>query len=66
MDFIAPGDATRVGVPLAPGSLSVMTGPSRYTWKHAIVARKSDPGPFGRVQRGRRVSVTFRTVVREP
>ena len=65
MDFIAPGGATRVGVPLEPGSLSVMTGESRYTWKHAIVARKSDPGPFGRVQRGRRVSVTFRTVVRD-
>jgi alkylated DNA repair dioxygenase AlkB len=64
MDFIAPGGSTRVGVRLEPGSLSVMTGPSRYTWKHAIVARKSDPGPFGRVPRGRRVSVTFRTVVR--
>ena len=66
MDFIAPGGTARVGVRLEPGSLSVMTGPSRYTWKHAIVARKSDPGPFGRVHRGRRVSVTFRTVVREP
>jgi alkylated DNA repair dioxygenase AlkB len=64
MDFIDPAGTTRVGVPLQPGSLSVMTGPSRYTWKHAIAARRSDPGPFGRVQRGRRVSVTFRTVLR--
>lgn len=63
MDFIPPGGAARVAVPLAPGSLSVMTGPSRYDWKHAIAARKSDPGPFGRVARGRRVSVTFRTVL---
>ncbi|GAA2083333.1 alpha-ketoglutarate-dependent dioxygenase AlkB [Actinomadura alba] len=63
MDFTDPGDGTKVAVPLAPGSLCVMTGPARYTWRHGIAARKSDPGPAGRVPRGRRVSVTFRTVV---
>ncbi len=45
---------------LEPGSLLVMTGEARYDWSHAIRARRSDGG----VPRGRRVSVTFRTVLR--
>ncbi|MDX3230840.1 alpha-ketoglutarate-dependent dioxygenase AlkB [Streptomyces sp. ME19-01-6] len=64
MDFTNPDDGTKLAVPLAPGSLLVMTGPARYAWRHAIAARKSDPGAGGgRVPRGRRVSVTFRTVL---
>ncbi|MFI0733014.1 alpha-ketoglutarate-dependent dioxygenase AlkB [Streptomyces sp. NPDC021225] len=62
MDFTDPTDATKLAVPLAPGSLLVMAGPARYTWRHAIAPRKSDPGAAGRVPRGRRVSVTFRTI----
>ncbi len=62
MDFIDPDGAERVPVRLEPGSLLVMRGPARYSWRHAIAARKSDPTPRGRVPRGRRVSVTFRTV----
>ncbi|WP_432842666.1 alpha-ketoglutarate-dependent dioxygenase AlkB [Dactylosporangium sp. CA-092794] len=54
----------KVPVHLAARSLCVMSGPSRYEWRHAIAARKSDPAPDGtRVPRGRRVSVTFRTVL---
>ncbi|TGA99101.1 alpha-ketoglutarate-dependent dioxygenase AlkB [Streptomyces sp. MZ04] len=63
MDFTNPEDGAKLAVPLAPGSLLVMTGPARYTWRHAIAARKSDPGTTGRVPRGRRVSVTFRTLL---
>ncbi|MFD8381679.1 alpha-ketoglutarate-dependent dioxygenase AlkB [Streptomyces sp. NPDC059679] len=63
MDFTDPDDGTKLAVPLAPGSLLVMAGPARYAWRHAIAARKSDPGAAGRVLRGRRVSVTFRTVL---
>ncbi|MFD4137814.1 alpha-ketoglutarate-dependent dioxygenase AlkB [Streptomyces sp. NPDC058572] len=63
MDFSHKASGARVPVRLAPGSLCVMTGPARYDWRHAIAARKSDPGPAGRVPRGRRVSVTFRTVL---
>jgi alkylated DNA repair dioxygenase AlkB len=63
MDFTHPEDGTKVAIPLAPGSLCVMTGPARYTWRHGIAARKSDPGTSGRVPRGRRVSATFRTVL---
>jgi len=57
---------SRVPVRLALGSLCVMTGPARYTWRHAIAARKSDMTPEGRVPRGRRVSVTFRTLLPAP
>jgi alkylated DNA repair dioxygenase AlkB len=63
MDFTNPEDGSKVAVRLAPGSLCVMTGPARFTWRHAIAARKSDPGTAGRVPRGRRVSVTFRTLI---
>lgn len=64
MDFTHPGDGTKAEVYLAPGSLCVMSGPARYEWRHGIAARKSDPGSPARVPRGRRVSVTFRTVLR--
>ncbi|GAA4055189.1 alpha-ketoglutarate-dependent dioxygenase AlkB [Actinomadura miaoliensis] len=63
MEFTHPEEGTRVPVRLVPGSLCVMTGPARFTWRHAIPARKSDPGPDGRMPRGRRVSVTMRTVL---
>jgi alkylated DNA repair dioxygenase AlkB len=62
MDFTHPQDGTKVPVHLAPGSLCVMTGPARYAWRHSIAARKSDPDTAGRLPRGRRVSVTYRTV----
>jgi alkylated DNA repair dioxygenase AlkB len=63
MEFTSPDRADRVEVRLEPGSLCVMTGPARHTWRHAIAPRKTDPTPFGRAARGRRVSVTFRTVL---
>lgn len=63
MDFTDPETGAKLAVLLAPGSLLVMTGPARFTWRHAIAARKSDPGASGRVPRGRRVSVTFRTML---
>ncbi|TJZ54508.1 alpha-ketoglutarate-dependent dioxygenase AlkB [Streptomyces piniterrae] len=62
MDFTHPEDGTKAALPLAPGSLCAMTGPARFTWRHAIAARKSDPGAAARIPRGRRVSVTFRTM----
>ncbi|GLZ06194.1 alpha-ketoglutarate-dependent dioxygenase AlkB [Actinomadura sp. NBRC 104412] len=63
MEFTHPEDGTRVPVSLDVGSLCVMTGPARFTWRHSIPARKTDPGPNGRVPRGRRVSVTLRTTL---
>ena len=49
---------TRHAILLEPGSLLVLSGEARYDWSHAIRARGSDHG----VPRGRRLSVTFRTV----
>lgn len=45
---------------LEPRSLLVLHGEARYEWSHAIRARRSDHG----VARTRRVSITFRTVIR--
>lgn len=63
MEFIHPEDKRRVPVRLEAGSLCVMTGPARFIGRRAIPTRKTDPGPNGRVSRGRRVSVTLRTVL---
>ncbi|MFE2530973.1 alpha-ketoglutarate-dependent dioxygenase AlkB [Streptomyces sp. NPDC059371] len=63
MDFTHPADGEKTAVRLAPGSLCVMTGAARYDWRHGIAARKSDPEGAVRVPRGRRVSVTFRSVL---
>ena len=63
MDFIHATSAEQVPVLLTPGSLVVMTGPSRYGWKHRIAARKSDRFGGEIIPRGRRVSLTLRTVI---
>ena len=54
--------ATRVPVWLLPRSVVTMTGEARYQWCHGIPARKSDEWEGERYLRGRRVSLTFRTV----
>lgn len=55
-------DGRTIEVVLARGSLAVMTGPSRNEWTHEIRKRKSDSVGGMKVPRGRRLSVTFRTV----
>jgi alkylated DNA repair dioxygenase AlkB len=60
MTFIGP-DRGRVDVWLPARSLVVLTGPARATWKHAIAGRRGDPGHG---PRGRRLSLTLRTVIR--
>ena len=62
----------RAGVWLPPRSLLVLEGEARHGWEHAIIARKTDPHPDGRVdgegnplatlRRARRVSLTLRTL----
>lgn len=44
-------------------SLIILSGPARYEWTHAIPARKSDVVDGFKIERGRRVSMTFRTVI---
>lgn len=50
---------------LEPGSLIVLSGPARYEWQHAIPARKTDVVDGFKIERGRRLSLTFRTVILE-
>lgn len=58
---------TRECIPvfLPPRSLVVLGDAARYEWAHAIRPRKQDPGPDGvMIPRGRRVSLTFRRILR--
>lgn len=48
---------------LEPRSLLVLQGASRFEWTHGIAARKTDVVDGISVPRGRRVSLTFRTVI---
>ncbi|MEM9354554.1 MAG: alpha-ketoglutarate-dependent dioxygenase AlkB [Planctomycetota bacterium] len=64
MDFVAPGTAPqKISVLLEPGSLLILRDEARYRWKHGIAGRKSDRVAGKRVPRGRRVSLTFRSVL---
>lgn len=49
---------------LAPRSLLVLRGDARYKWRHGIPARLSDLVGTSRIPRGRRISLTFRTIER--
>ena len=48
---------------LEPRSLIILSGPARYEWTHAIPARKSDVLDGFKIERGRRISLTFRKVI---
>ena len=50
-------------VTLAERSLTLLSGAARTDWRHGIPARKSDLVGGVRVARGRRLSVTLRTVL---
>lgn len=63
MDFRHTQSQTHIPVWLEVGSLVTMQGEARYEWKHGIAARKTDVVEDQKVPRGRRVSLTFRTVV---
>jgi len=56
--------ATRAII-LDPCSALVMTGAARYEWTHEIPARKSDHVDGRKIERSRRISLTFRKVVRK-
>lgn len=57
-----PDTGSRADVWLAPRTLLILADDARYRWRHAIPARRSDPD---RGPRGRRLSLTFRTVLRD-
>jgi alkylated DNA repair dioxygenase AlkB len=52
----------RVLIRLRPRSLLLLAEDARCRWRHGIAARKSDIWEGARMPRGRRVSLTFRTV----
>lgn len=54
------GERKVVTIRPKPGSLYIMSGKARRKWKHEMPARKGDKVDGKRVERGRRVSVTFR------
>ena len=61
MDFVSPS-GVKISVELEVCSLAVMTGESRIEWTHTIPKRKSDLVGGLRKTRGRRISLTFRTL----
>lgn len=65
MEFQHIRSPRKVSVWVEAGSLLVMRGQSRYEWKHGIPARKTDTYKGQKLRRGRRVSLTFRNVVKE-
>jgi alkylated DNA repair dioxygenase AlkB len=50
---------------LEPRSLVILQGEARFDWMHGIPARKTDQYQNMTIQRGRRVSLTFRKVILE-
>ncbi|MGB4058374.1 MAG: alpha-ketoglutarate-dependent dioxygenase AlkB [Alphaproteobacteria bacterium] len=58
---LSRGDVRR-DVFLEKCSLIILSGDARYVWQHGIPARKSDVVGGLKLERQRRVSVTFRTV----
>ena len=60
MDFIQKEKISRL---LEARSLLILSGPSRYHWKHGIAARKFDIYDGNKIIRQRRVSITFRKVI---
>jgi alkylated DNA repair dioxygenase AlkB len=63
MEFTRLRSAEKLALPLEPGSLLALRGEARYRWKHGIPARKADLYRGRAIERRRRVSLTFRTVI---
>lgn len=64
MEFTNVRSGEQLAHRLGQRSLLVLKGESRFGWRHGIPARKSDSVDGVPTQRGRRVSLTFRNVVR--
>jgi alkylated DNA repair dioxygenase AlkB len=63
MDLRQTHDLRHVPLLLESGSLLVLSGEARYDWTHGIAARSADVFQGRSYLRGRRVSVTLRTVL---
>jgi len=65
MDLSALHGGGKETLYLERGSLLTLSGDARYAWRHAIPSRKSDARGNEIIPRGRRVSLTFRTILIE-
>lgn len=65
MQFANPVTGEKKDVFLEERSLAVFADEARYEWTHCIPARKSDKVDGFKIERGRRVSLTFRKVILE-
>lgn len=63
MNFTHARTKQHVPLLMERGSLVVMEGEARHDWKHGILPRKADDFGGQRIERGRRLSLTFRTVI---
>nr|CCA16369.1 alkylated DNA repair protein alkB 8 putative [Albugo laibachii Nc14] len=65
MEFTHP-DGRRDAILLQPRSLLILSGASRYEWRHGIASRAFDIIDHEKTHRRRRVSITFRKVQTTP
>lgn len=56
-------DRQRHSLYLRPRSLLILKKDARYKWRHEIPKRSADPVGKSMIERSRRISVTFRTVL---
>ena len=62
MDFCSDFTTDKFTQRLEPRSLVLLYGAARYKWQHGIAKRKSDICNGQKIERKRRVSITFRTI----
>jgi alkylated DNA repair dioxygenase AlkB len=62
MDFTHSNTAQKTSLFLPQRSLLLLQGDARYHWQHGIAKRKSDVVNGVKIQRRRRMSLTFRTM----
>lgn len=63
MQFNRQASGEKKEILLLSRSLIVLSGEARYEWTHAIPARKTDIIDSFKIERGRRMSLTFRNVI---
>lgn len=63
MDFADKISKDKLNLLIAPRSLVIMKGESRYQWTHGIAARKTDVFLEQKFERSTRISLTFRNIL---
>jgi alkylated DNA repair dioxygenase AlkB len=63
MQFTELSTQRQTSLLLKRRSLLILKGSARYEWQHGIAPNKVDLYDGQRIVRGRRVSLTFRTII---